>query len=295
MAVYDEMLDGAVDLHCHVDLEFSESIFRKREPEWEWLPKAEKAGIAGYVLKSHMWPTMAMLPLLRELYHGPVQVYGSVTLNSVCGGIDLWSVEVAAAMGARAVFMPTWGSANDRIRGGFNRRLEGAFTHFDPGRLSNATAMDDQGRLREEIKELLRLCKEKQLILATGHLAWEEALAIAEEASDIGFKKLVFSHPLSNSVGAPVEAMRRAAELGAWIEICWTNVSPGRLAPSAVVDIIRSVGVEQVVVSTDYFLGNNPSPPELFRLLLGVLFEAGMTFNEGRAVAAVNTQRVMSV
>lgn len=293
MLVYDEMVAGAVDLHCHVDVEFSQSLFRKREPEWEWLPRAERAGIEGYVLKSHLWPTVTVLPLLRELYGGPVGVFGSVTLNKTCGGLDLWSVEAAAAMGARVVFLPTWGSANDRARGGFNRRLDAAFETFDANRLCDLTVVDEQNHLLDETRELIRFCRDNELILATGHIGWQESLAVSEEAERVGLDRVVFSHPLSNSVGAPVEAMCRAAELGSMVEVCWTNIAPGRHDPADVVGTIRRVGVENVVVTTDYFLGNNPAPPELLRLLLGVLYDAGLTFEEVRTVASVNPKNLL--
>ncbi len=36
MSGYDELLVGAIDLHCHVDLEFSARAFRKRESDRCW-------------------------------------------------------------------------------------------------------------------------------------------------------------------------------------------------------------------------------------------------------------------
>ena len=56
---YDDLLQDTIDLHCHVDLEFSETLFRKRGPEDEWLPAAERSGMRGVVLKSHLWPTVS--------------------------------------------------------------------------------------------------------------------------------------------------------------------------------------------------------------------------------------------
>ena len=32
MTLYDEMMEGAIDVHCHIDFEFSAKE-RKREPE----------------------------------------------------------------------------------------------------------------------------------------------------------------------------------------------------------------------------------------------------------------------
>src|SRR5215210_3926310 len=94
--VYDELLQGAVDLHCHVDLEFSATRFRKALPEWEWLPRAEAAGMRAVVLKSHLWPSVSAAPFLAELYRGSVAVRTGVTLNPAVGGLDPWTVEAAA-------------------------------------------------------------------------------------------------------------------------------------------------------------------------------------------------------
>ena len=55
MSLYDEMIYGGIDVHCHIDFEFSAKE-RKREPEFLWLPKAEAMGMRGVVLKSHWWP-----------------------------------------------------------------------------------------------------------------------------------------------------------------------------------------------------------------------------------------------
>ena len=44
MSLYDEMIEGGIDVHCHIDFEFSAKE-RKREPEFLWLPKAEAMGM----------------------------------------------------------------------------------------------------------------------------------------------------------------------------------------------------------------------------------------------------------
>ena len=288
MGVYDEFLDGAIDLHCHIDLEFSEQVFRKREPEWEWLPKAARLGVRGVVLKSHWWPTTAAVAYLRALGEHAMDLYASITLNPVAGGPELWAVEAAAAMGARVVFLPTWGAQNDLAHEGFHARLPSVYRTFDPGRIQGACFIDATGRLTTAARELLRYCQERDLTLATGHIAWQESLAFAEEARAIRYERLIFTHPLAGFIKAPLEATRRAAELGAWVELCWTNVAPGRLDPAAAVRWIREVGLDHVVVSTDYFRAATPNPPELFRFLLGTLYEAGLSAEEIRRVSAIN-------
>ena len=293
--VYDEMLVGASDLHVHVDLEFAQDRFRKALPEWEWLPRAERAGMRAVLLKSHLWPSVTVAALLDQLYAGPVRVATSVTLNPMSGGVDPWAVEAAAAMGARAVFMPTWGSANDRDHGGFHKRLAETFETFDPARLSVTSIVDEGGSLVPAAHEVLRLAHERGLMLSTGHISWQESLALAREANRIGFERLVMAHPLSVSVGAPHDAVTEIVGLGAYAEFCWPTVSPGRRSPAEVVGLIRAIGAERTILTSDYFGGAGPSPSDLLRMLAGVLYDNGLGLEEIRTAAVTNPAHLLGL
>lgn len=295
VSTYEDLLSGAIDLHCHVDLEFSTRAFRKREPEWQWLPKAEALGMRGVVLKSHWWPTAVAVPYIQQLYQGPVQLWSSITLNPVAGGPELWAVETAAALGARVVFLPTWGSLQDLRAGGFHVRLSETFKTFDPRQMTGIGFLDAQERLSRRGHELLRYCAEHHLTLGTGHVSPAETLRFVEAAKEIGYGRLIFNHPHSGSVKAPPEAARRAAELGAWVELCWGSIAPGRLDPKEAVAWIRQVGVDRVVVSSDAFRSSHPNPPELFRMLLGTLHEAGLTAAEIRMVVVDNPAQALGL
>ncbi len=295
MGIYEDFLRDAIDLHCHIDLEVSATAFRKREPEWEWLPKAEALGMRGVVLKSHWWPTAVAVPYIEQLYQGPVRVWSSLVLNPVAGGTELWAVEAAAALGARMIYLPTWGACNDLEHEGFHRTLMRANSNLDPARIDGTSFLDADGQLVARGRELLDYCQAHDLTLATGHVSWQESLAFAREAKRMGFERLVFTHPLSAVIQAPLEAAREAAALGAFIEICWNNVGPGRMDPEVVVEWIKNVGVEQVVTSTDYFRTAHPSPPELMRLYLGTLYDAGLDAAAIRQTVAVNPARALGL
>lgn len=292
---YDELLVGAVDLHCHVDLEFSAHQFRKAMPEWRWLPRAEAAGVRAVVLKSHLWPSVSISPFLAELYQGAVEVATSITLNPTAGGLDPWAVEAAIQMGAKAIFLPTWGSRNDHARGGFHRRLAAGFERFDPARLSTLSITDDSGALTGAAHEVLRMAADHGLMLSTGHVSWQESLALAREAHGIGFDRLLFGHPLAGSVGAPVEAIHEAAGLGAYIEVCWPTISPGRADPAAVVALIHDIGASRLALTSDFFSGSNPSPSDLLRMLLGALHDAGLTREEVHQGVAANPAALLGL
>ena len=294
MRFYDELLVGAIDLHCHVDLEFS-AAEPKREPEAEWLVKAEAMGLRGVVLKSHWWPTVTAVPLILAATSTKVFLWSSVTLNASAGGPNPCVVEAGAALGGKVIFLPTWGALNDIQRRGFSHRLLSVYRDFS--RLDNPGFVftDDRGNLLPLGQEIVQYCKAKDLTLGTGHVSWQESLAFAQAAEQMGFKRLILNHPLSDIIGAPLDALQRAAELGAFIETCWNQLAPGRMDSRELVSKLRVIGLGQVVASTDYFRPYSPSPPELFRMFLGMLHEGGLTREEIKQVACVNPARAMGL
>lgn len=294
MRFYDELLVGAIDLHCHVDLEFS-TAEPKREPEAEWLPKAEAMGLRGVVLKSHWWPTVSAVPLIQASVSSKVLVWSSVVLNSCAGGPHPCVIEAAAALGGKVIFLPTWGALNDIQRRGFSHRLTSVYQDFP--RLENPGYVftDDRGDLLPLGREIIQYCKTKELTLGSGHVSWQESLAFAEAANAMGFKRLILNHPLSDMIGAPPDALKRAADLGAFVETCWNQLAPGRMDSRELVSKLRVIGLSQVVASTDYFRPYSPNPPELFRMFLGMLHEGGLSRDEIKQVACINPARAMGL
>jgi Family of unknown function (DUF6282) len=293
MSKYDDLLQDAIDLHVHIDLEFSLTAIRKREPEWLWLPKAEAMGMRGVVLKSHWWPTATAVSYIKELYRGSVEVWSSIALNPVVGGLELWAAEAAAAQGARVVFLPTWGSSRDLEQRGFiHEQLQATYATFDSTKIRAERLIDDSAKLTARARDLVHFCCERELTLATGHVHWQEAIAVIEEAHRLNYERIIFTHPYR---GTPVEALKHAAELGAYLEVVWGNIGPGRENPVDFVRLVRDVGIERCVIASDYFRPSQPPPPEMFRFLLGTLHDAGFSAAEIRAAVARNPARVLGL
>src|SRR5678815_5998009 len=96
MTLYDDMMEGAIDVHCHIDFEFSAKE-RKREPEFLWIPKAAAMGMRGVVLKSHWWPTVNVTPYILASVDTKVALWSSVALNSTAGGPNPCIIDACAA------------------------------------------------------------------------------------------------------------------------------------------------------------------------------------------------------
>lgn len=294
MTLYDELIEDAIDLHCHIDLEFSEAQL-KREPEPVWLPRAEAMGMRGVVLKSHWWPTINVVPYILSSVKTRVSLWSSVAMNVIAGGPNTSVIEASAALGGKVVFLPTWSARNDILRQGFSHRIRSIYKSFDDMENPGYVFTDEGGRLLPKAKELIDCCKSYDLLLGTGHVSWQESLSFARAARDIGFKRLVINHPLSPMIGAPLDALKQAAELGAFVEVCWNQLAPGRMDSPELVSKLRIIGLGQVVASTDYFRPYSPNPPELMRMFLGMLHEGGLSKDEVKQVGCANPARAMGL
>jgi hypothetical protein len=93
----------------------------------------------------------------------------------------------------------------------------------------------------------------------------------------------------------PLDAMKRAAEMGAFLEACWNALAPGRMDSPDLVKQFRVVGLRQIIASTDYFRPYSPNPAELFRMYLGMLHEGGLSRGEVTQVASINPARLMGL
>lgn len=295
MNVYDEMIEGAIDVHCHIDFEFS-ARERKREPEFLWLPKAESARMRGAVLKSHWWPTVNVVPYILSSVQTKVKLWSSVALNMTAGGPNPCIIESCAQLGGKMVFLPTWSARNDVERKGFSNRIKSYYKSHE--RLENPGYyfLDDKGKLIPRGYEIIECCKAHDLTLGMGHVSWQESLAFIEAAREMAYShRLVVNHVQSHIIAMPLDAMKRAAELGAFLEACWNALAPGRMDSPELVGQFRAVGLRHFVASTDYFRPYSPNPVELFRMFLGMLHEGGLEPDEVKQVACANPARLMGL
>jgi hypothetical protein len=295
----DPAMVGAIDLHVHgypdVGLRW-----RMRTDDLTLVRLARAYGMAGIVLKSHFWPTMDRALLLNELLGAEdFEIYSSITLNQLVGGISPMAVEAAAAHGARVVFLSTWGSANDHAHGGVVRRqvIDPMFPSFS-GHLDRAAirVVDGNGRLSAECRDVLAVASDLGLTVSTGHLSTGESLAVARHAAEIGFGKLIFAHPFSPSIRAERSLMGEIADLGVTVEMTHALTVLPR-APITVGDIhaaIGELGCERVVLTSDVFFDWLPPHAEVFRMFLGQLRSLGCSTEELRTMVVDNPVHLLS-
>lgn len=274
----DDLLEGAIDLHAHI---FPQA--RLSEPgrvlDHEWARLASHAGMRGFAMKSHLWPTMAQARILTETHPG-LTVIGTITLNQNVGGFNPFSVESAIKLGAKIVWMPTYSAANDIQVGAYSSRVAAWFTHQPPG---GELSVFGEGRaILPEVDAVLKIARDSGAVIATGHLSAEEGVALARRAKELGLRKFIFTHALNRAVRATDEQMREVAEMGYIIEHCFLSTFPmwQKLEPKKIAEAIRLIGAGSCIMTTDCQMDFNPPPPEMLRMFIASMLQLGITPEE---------------
>lgn len=293
---FDHLLRGAIDVHVHGQPDLSAGL-PNRGADLDVARLAHAYGMAGWVLKSHLWATTDRAAhVSHAMAETGFQVYGSITLNPPVGGLEPAVVELAAAHGARVVFLPTWGAASDVARDGYIsmllRRISPSFGEYNA---RTAIALcDPGGALSGRARAVVDACHALGLALATGHASVEESRAIAAYCAGLG-QRLLVTHPLHYTQDPA--ALRELADMGAYLEFCNAPlVHPdGHLTVRDVHEALAAVGPERAILTTDVFSRWVPPEPECLRMFVEQLAYLGWTTKQIATMVAANPRAFLGV
>jgi hypothetical protein len=285
-----ETLQGAYDLQVHV----APDVIARRIDDIDLAKEFLARGLAGFVLKSHYFPTAERAQVVTKAVPG-IRAYGAIALNHSIGGLNPVAVELAGRSGSKIVWMPTVDAANETAGrpGGAGKKLpfwaqiqlELAATGINPPPM---TVLDEAGNLTGAARTCLELIRKYDMILATGHLGKREIFALVETAREMKLRKVIVTHAEFPSQNFTAGEQLDLAEMGAFIEHCFTTMHTVKASWEGVFDAIRKVGVERCVLSTDLGQTINPGVSEGFAMFAQALLDAGFTVAEVRHMAVVN-------
>lgn len=278
-----ELLQGAWDMHLHAGPDVVPRVQRADEV----LADAAAAGMAAIGLKDHCGSTAALAAVLdaRSGPGGP-RIFGSVTLNPPVGGVNPAAVEAALRAGARVIWFPTYAA---------QRHLErlGRAPFPQPVRPTGWTVRDSAGELRPGVVEVCALAAQHDAVVATGHLAPEEALDLLSVARGCGVRRRILTHASLGVTSAGLAVQRAAVEGGAWVEHCVLALTPGERActEAEMAGQIVELGPENVVLTSD--LGQPANGPVVAGYGAGLarLVAAGLPIAAARLVSSANPRR----
>jgi len=125
----------------------------------------------------------------------------------------------------------------------YNSEIE-ARTSKDPNK--PFVAVSRNGELLPATRHVIALVAKNNLILASGHIAVEEAPLVFREARKMGVQHMIATHAMDLSGKMTIAQMQEAAKLGAIIEFDFRNI----LDDNAVrVDAIKKLAAEHCLIS----------------------------------------------
>jgi hypothetical protein len=226
------LLQGAIDMHFHMDPPLADGSHE--EAVIETIRVARSRGIQGLVIKSHQEPTSTLAYHLR-LEIPNIDLFGGVVMNRSNGGINVAAVEHMATQiyGApgKVVWMPA-----------FDSEIESN----PPYPKKPFVAVSRGGELLPEVKDVISVVAKHDLILASGHIAPEEALMVFREGRSQGVHRMIATHAMDLAGKMNMDQMLEAAKLGAIVEFDFRNI----LDEGGVrMDAIRKIGAERCLIS----------------------------------------------
>jgi hypothetical protein len=281
----DPALVGAIDIHEHLgpgprytDQKMSIDVFDEAK-------LAKRRGMRGFVFKSHLDGSSAAAAYLVRAHVEPtLEVFGRMPLNFTVGGINVAAVDeftqVEGGWG-RIIEMPTMdgpcpcgpdktrdmppGSEGDQMA--YNRR----WAFLMPPGAPKTVAISKDHELLPEVKRIIGLMTKMvtvdskgRLALATGHSTGEEDLLLAREGRKAGLQ-VTCPHCIGDLNPAQMDEY---VKLGAFMEMRHNSLNA---------DVVKKVGAEHIIISTDCGFMNNPFPPDCMAIMAQKLRAKGIT------------------
>jgi hypothetical protein len=206
-------------------------------------------------------------------------VFGSIALNSPVGGLNPKAAEVAIGFGAKFVWMPTVSCKNHLEKTGNDIKFPGVKQDLTVPE-EPLQVIDADGNLVPEAERVLEVVAEHpDVVLATGHVSKDETHAIIRRAASIGIQRVIATHP-NAMTDATTDDLGLWRSLGAYIEFNAVASVPSSkfycIPAASVAEVIRNLGPEKLILSSDYGQLGNGSPIDGMCAFLELLLTEGI-------------------
>jgi hypothetical protein len=133
--------------------------------------------------------------------------------------------------------------------------------------------IDDKGNVVPEMKEILKLMAETDMVLGLCHQSTAERFAVVREAVRAGVARIEVNHPNYPLAMMSPEQAKELADMGAYIGIYAMHLSPPAFVWDEAMAFYKTVGPERIVFGSDSGHIETGIPWEQLRkMILGFLF-----------------------
>jgi hypothetical protein len=285
------LLKGALDLHVHS----GPSTMPRQLDHMQAAEEAVAAGMRGVLFKDHHYSVAPVIPMMDRLLAKPdFAMFSGLVLNNSTGGFNPFVVDAQLKMGAKLIWMPTAQAAN-HVRS--SHRKTRLASNVQLRSFPALSVVDGYGNVLDEVKQILDLIAEFDVILSSGHLHVWEIWKLFDEARARGVKRLLVNHPMYG-LHFTYDDIRDLAKLGAVIEQSAALYIDSRFntyTPQELKEHIEAAGVEHSSIGSDLGQVDNPTPVEGMRQAIKLCLALGFSEADVRAMVADNPGRLVGL
>ena len=281
-AQIDRLYEGSIDMHIHVA---PDPAWDRRMNTYETALAAQAGKMKGFVAKSFYYPTTTESLITSDVVEG-VTAFGSVTIGyGATGGLEHAAeiIENHAKIGCKVIWFPAF---------------DAWYCRKGIGGQGGIYILDEQGELKQEAKDVLKVAAKYDMVVCKGHMSYEETERLFSEAVKLGITKLVNTHPLADTWGPfTLEQNKHLADMGAYTELTLGQLMPrmGAMDPADYVDLVKEIGAERMIMSTDFAQCMDPTPAEGMRYFIGTMLQFGCTDEEVEWMAKTNPAKLLDL
>ena len=280
--VIDNLWKDSIDLHIHPG---PDPAGTRPMDSGEIALYAQSCGMKAIVLKSFTRSTAAESYIIQKNLTPELNVVGSVVISySATGGLTYAAkvIEESAKLGAKVVWFPAMDAENCQ-----------KYLGNDGG----ITILDDNGNLKTEVYDILKVIKNYNMIVCSGHMSFRESEAMFDAAIKLGITKMVATHPLAELSQFTMDEIKSLADKGVYIEHVYGTLMPrlGNMDPSDYVACIKEIGAEHTVLGTDLCQVWDPKPADGMRHFISILLQFGCTPEEVELMAKTNSSKLLDL
>ncbi len=199
----DKDLEGVIEMHVHADPD----VRARCVDQLTLTEQCRRNGYRAIMYKCHDFCTADNAYLLRAMVPG-IEVFGGIVLNLNYGPkVNVQAAKMATQITGhycRCIWMPTYQSAFD---------MRGKKT---PG----VPVLDESGKVLPEVVKVMELCRDQNIIFATGHSSPEECVILSDKAKEVGVTKFVVTHSTQAPWLLSMDQAKKCLENGAYLEHC---------------------------------------------------------------------------
>lgn len=281
--VIDELWKGCIDMHIHPG---PDPNAERPIDSAQVATLAEKAGMKAVVLKSFSYNTASDAYIIQKNMTPDLHVFGSVVIGyTTTGGLRYAArtIEAAAKIGCKVVWFPA---------------MDAEWCQSYLGRPGTGiTILKEDGTLKDEVYDILKVIKQYNMVVCSGHMSYEESAKLFDAAIEMGIEKMVATHPLAELSRFTLDQIQELAGKGVYIEHVYGTTMPrlGNLDPSDYVDCVKLVGADKTIMGTDLAQVWDTDPATGMRLFIGQMLQFGCTPEEVELMCKRNPAKLLDV